>query len=274
MISVLLSGYGNWGRVLARNILAHPDFFLEAVHDPSSEARHDARLANLHTYRTFADALDGTNASVVILATPIEYQVDAAIMAIQRYRHVMMAKPGPRTLIDAERLYNAADAKGRSVVVDYTMMMADGYQDIQRTTSKVYAADAIRRAEGRRSTANIIDDLAVHDVAMLVGLDAEMRVRTANVSEDSASIILENVHGVPSIRILSEYNAEETERTLIVNGVEWNQLRKGYGPGPVWERLSSLKRVVRGEQSDNRLVVFETTRILEEIKRAKPRPVY
>jgi predicted dehydrogenase len=267
MISVLLSGYGKWGRILARNLLEHPDFFLEAVHDPASDARQDARAANLHTYRTFSDALDDTNAQLVILASPIESQVDAAILALQRYRDVMMAKPGPRTMIECKRLYAAAEARRRHLVVDYTMMMADGYRDLQDVADRVWMFDAIRRAKGRRSSASIIDDLVVHDVAMLVGLDPSVSVYSADVAEDSARIVLTNHAGVNACTIIAEYNAEKPERRMIVNGEEWNQLRKDHGPGPVWQRLSYMRGVLRGTESDNESVVRETTRVLEEIKR-------
>jgi len=267
MISVLLSGYGKWGRILARNLLKHPDYFLEAVHDPTSDARNDARAANLHTYRTFSDALDDTNAQLVILAAPIEQQVESAILALQRYRDVMMAKPGPRTMIEAERLYRMADVKHRHLVVDYTMMMADAYQDLQRTTDGVYMFDAVRRAQGRRSSASIVDDLVVHDVAMLVGFDSTVRVASASVTDDSAEIILTNRAGVNAHRISAERDASVSERRIIVNGEEWDQLDAVRGPGPVWNRLSNMRDVVRGAAPDNRVIVRETTRIHEEVRR-------
>jgi predicted dehydrogenase len=267
MISVLLSGYGKWGRILARNLLEHPDFFLEAVHDPASDARRDARCANLHTYHTFSDALDHTNAQLVIFASPIGSQVDSAILALNRYRDVMMAKPGPRTINEAQRVYQAADARRRHVVVDYTMMMAERYRELQEITSSVWMFDAVRRAEGRRSSESIIDDLVVHDVAMLVGLDPMVRVYSAEVTEDSARIEMVNHAGVIACTITAEYNADNAERRIVVNGEKWNQLRKERGRGPVWERLTSMRNVVRGWESDNRSVVRETTRVLEEIKR-------
>jgi len=267
MMSVLLSGYGKWGRILARNLLEHPDYFLEAVHDPTSEARADARAANLHTYRTFSDALDNTNARLVVIAAPIEQQVESAILALQRYRDVMMAKPGPRTMIEAERLYRMADVKHRHLVVDYTMMMAEGYRDLHAKVGEAWMFDAVRRAQGRRSSASIVDDLVVHDVAMLVGFDSTVRVASAYVTDNTAEIILTNRAGVRAHRIGAEWDAPESERRVIVNGVEWNQLRKGRDGGPVWNRLSNMRDVLRGVAPDNRIIVRETTRVLEEIRR-------
>jgi predicted dehydrogenase len=267
MISVLLSGYGHWGRVLARNLLKHPDFFLRAVHDPTIEARRDARSANLHTYRTLSDALDDTNAQLVIIAAPIDQQVESAILALQRHRDVMMAKPGPRTMIEVERLYRMADVKHRHLVVDYTMMMSDAYLHLQANAGDVYMFDAVRRAQGRRSSASIIDDLIVHDVAMLVGLDPTVSVASAIVTEDSAEIILTSSASGNDYRIVAEYDAEVSERRMIVNGEQWDQLQDRLEPGPVWRRLSSMRDVVRGRVSDNRVIVQQTTRILEEIRR-------
>jgi hypothetical protein len=102
---------------------------------------------------------------------------------------------------------------------------------------------------------------------MLVGLDPSVSVYSADVAEDSARIVLTNHAGVNACTIIAEYNAEKAERRMIVNGEEWNQLRKDRGPGPVWKRLSYMRGVLRGTESGNKSVVRETTRVLEEIKR-------
>lgn len=268
MISALLSGYGKWGRVYARNLLEHPDYFLEAVHDPSGEAREDARAANLHTYRTFGDALDGTSAQLVILCAPIEDQVASTLLALQRHRHVMMAKPGPRTLIEAERIYTLADARHRSVTVDYTMMKAERYEELQAEVSEVVMFDALRVAADRRSPASIVDDLLVHDLAMLVGLDDQVTIDQVDVGEDRASVRLLNRWGARGCRLVAIRNAGLTDRQLIVNGIEWNQNETGESARPVWRRLSDMRDVVRGTKPDNRDVVRTTTRLLEEIRRS------
>lgn len=267
MISTLVIGHGYWGQVLTRNLLEHPAYFVAGVQDPDADARRLARKKNIYTYSTLDDALDHARAQLVIIAAPIGDQMNAGFAALQRYSHVMMAKPGPATSEECVRLYAAADRRNRTVTVDYTMMMAPEYRMLQEETSAVYMFDAFRRASGRRSSESIVEDLVVHDVAMLVGLDRSVSVDEAEVSDDSARIVFRNRIGVRSSMIVAEYNADKIERRLIVNGNEWDQLRQTMDRGPVWHRLDEMLLVMSGQMEDNRAIVRETTRVLDEIRR-------
>jgi predicted dehydrogenase len=267
VIRTLVTGYGYWGRVLTRNLLAHDEFFVAGVHDPDARAREDARSANLYTFRTFDDALAFTNPQLVVIASPIGTIIEPAIQAVSRYANVMMAKPGPVTMRDAERIFARADSKGRSVFVDYTMTAARRFSDLRSRVAfdGFDRVECCRFATGSRTTAPILYDMMVHDLALVASLDdsLEWRVAEKEFSAEYGRVVLEA--GARVAILEARRDAIAAKRELVIDDViVWDQLEDDDARSPVQARLDRVAAALLDGWSDNRLEVMRVTRLLEE----------
>ena len=273
MIRTLVTGYGYWGGVLTRNLLEHPDFFVAGVHDPDTERRAAARAANLYTYRTLQDALDATTPQLVVIASPIGSQVEAAMMALSRFAHVMIAKPGATTVKDVERIDALARRKGRVAVIDYTMRHAYGFQKMQTRAARwgrVLEVHTERDAVGSRTTAPILYDMLVHDVALLHALgDEPWRVRSVDRGEHHLFVWMDTDYAVATLAARTD--SHEQRRTLRITCTggedEWDQLADTIVATPVQRSLSDMSHRIATGAHDMTLE-YRVTATLEDIEAA------
>ena len=270
MIRTLVTGYGYWGRVMTRNLLEHPLFFVSGVYDPSPEARDAARLANLYTFRTLQDALDFTSPQLVVICSPIGTQVDAALMCLARYANVLIAKPGATTLAELRKIDSLAQRKGRVATIDYTMRHDYSFQRILRESASwgaVLEVTAERYAVGSRTTAPILYDMMVHDIALLHALgDDPWRVRSVDRGEHHLFAWLDTDYAAATLSARTD--AEEHRRTLRVTHshgeVEWDQLVDTVAATPVQRSLADIYTRIQRGQHDMSLE-YRVTATLEEI---------
>lgn len=273
MIRTLVTGYGYWGSVLTRNLLAHPGFFVAGIHDPSAERRAVARAANLYTFRTMQDALDATTPQLVVIASPIGSQVEAAMMALSRHANVMIAKPGATSLADLRRIDSLAERKKRVAMIDYTMRHAWTFHQMQTETAllgNILEVTTERFSVGTRSTAPILYDMMVHDVALLHALrDAPWRVRSVDRGDQHLSVWLDTDGAVATLTARTD--AEEQRRFMRVvcsdGDTSWDQLADETAAPPVWRSLSSMARRIETGDHDMTLE-HRVIATLEDIEQA------
>lgn len=273
VIQTLVTGFGYWGRVLTRNMLDHPDFFVAGIHDPSGESRSAARAANLYTFGTMQDALDATTPQLVVVASPIGTQVEAAMMALSRYAHVMIAKPGATIVKDVQRIDSLAQRKGRVAVIDYTMRHAWPFQKMKAkaaTWGNVLEVVAERNAVGSRTAAPILYDMLVHDVAMLHALTNEpWRVRSVDRGESHLFVSLDTDSAVATLSARTDADEQRRMMRIVYSGgdMSWDQLADTPAATPVQRSLSNMACRIRTGDHDMTLE-YRVTATLEDIEAA------
>jgi predicted dehydrogenase len=273
VIRTLVTGYGYWGSVLTRNLLAHPDYFVAGIHDPSAERRAVARAANLYTFRTLSDALDFTTPQLVVIASPIGSQVEAAMMALSRHANVMIAKPGATNLADLRRIDSLAERKKRVAVIDYTMRHAWTFHQMQTESASwgnILEVTTERFSVGTRSTAPILYDMMVHDVALLHALiDAPWRVRSVDRGDDHLFVWLDADWAVATLTARTDAEEQRRFMRVVCSGgdTSWDQLADETAERPVWRSLSDLARRIDAGDHDMTLE-HRVIATLEDIEHA------
>lgn len=288
MIRTIVTGYGFWGQILTKRLVKHPHYFVCGIHDPSLAARERARVeANLHTYKTLEDAINWESPELVCVCTPIADTPGASAYSATRYAHVLAAKPGATTRATAERMVHAADAKGVALVVDYTLTAAPKWHHIKQLVpmlGDLRRIDAVRTTPEGRSTADVLDDLAVHDLSLLVDLDEAIDWRITSSFGDASERSIRMEHGDVEALVTAERRSSELEREFRIIGTKgaltWNQLTDTVvctadggtvmlgadSVDPVTARLWFLSSVIAGERPDNRRVFLDVTRLVEDAK--------
>lgn len=254
LIRTLVSGYGHWGKILTRNLIADPDFFVVGVHDPSSEARASAEAINLPTFERLGDAFDATPIHLVVIASPIGSQYQTAIHALSRYANVMLAKPGATRMVELERIDRLARKKGRVAAIDYTMRNSLGFDALCRDArgmGELQHVECERFSVSSRSSAPILHDMMVHDIALvcamrndpweIIGVDKDdAYVRVVLRSGECWAVLTAGTDAIEPVRIMRISGA--------LGSAEWNQLEadgREVSETPVGRSLSRMASAIR-----------------------------
>jgi predicted dehydrogenase len=200
-IRVAQIGYGYWGTNLARNAAANPDMALTAICDLSEENRSRAKQAfpNVKICGDSAEVLEDPHMDAVIVVTPAGTHAEICSNALKAGKHVLVTKPLATSVDDARRLADAADAAGRTLLVDHTFLYAPAVTYLKRSLSagdlgRVLYYDSMRTGLGIFKTdANIVDDLAIHDLAILEYLFEDLPTTASAVVVPSFDDLRENL---------------------------------------------------------------------------------
>ena len=292
MIRTLLVGYGYWGRILAENLLAHPTYFLAGVQDPEASAVLDARAKNLHAFSSLEDAMQATHPQLVVIAAPIGRMEVPATRALQGYAHVMMAKPGVDSLDAYDRLVRLAEYVQRRVCIDYTMLAASSWATIlneQHKLGGITKFHSVRSAVGNRTGAPLVDDMLVHDLAMLVDLNPDRKWLVDSASVTSTRVSARLVCESATALLEADTESKEPMRSLYLGGagawLVWDQLEdviessdasimatwyedEKIPCSPVQRRLNGLVNVVNQRCDDNRVVARRVIELRDDIMEA------
>lgn len=174
---VAVVGCGHWGRNLVRNL--HSLGALAAVCD---EADGPARAMSKQ-YNTKLIALEAAlaDASIeaLVLATPVATHARIALRALEADKHVLVEKPLALNVADALRVKEAAEARGRVLMVGHLlqyhpaflklrdMIAAGELGRLKYVCSRRLNLGRIRREE------DVFWSLAPHDLSMILALTGE-----------------------------------------------------------------------------------------------------
>lgn len=276
MTRVVLCGYGRFGRVYADRIRQHAQLDLVGVVEVGA-VQDAVRDAGLRPFDTLREALDVTHPGLVVVATPPALHAVLGIEALQRHVDVMLAKPGALSQDEAERIVSVAWRRGRRVVVDYTPMMSPAWQQLRALPwdDGILTMRLVRRGVQAYQPCGALWDLAPHDVAMALDLDATDRVVDVvacgwwypEYDEPVGAWLHLSHQSGRTTRIEVDWMAATTERRVEVVEYDrmhvWDQVadtvgwtRRGYRCGDdgnvkgVWDLTPNLSPVV-GDGQDN-----------------------
>jgi predicted dehydrogenase len=184
MIKVGIIGYGHWGPNLVRAFHTAAGSKVVVVAD----ARPERQAALLEKYPDIEVCEEGLaliqrpDVDAVVIATPTYTHYNLAKLAIENGKHLLVEKPLTNVASEANDLVELAERFGLTLMVDHILLytgvaqkMAEIVQQGAIGNLKYY--DATRYAFGLfQPDVNVLWDLAPHDIAVMLHLQAERPV--------------------------------------------------------------------------------------------------
>lgn len=156
-------GAGNMGRHHVRIMGQHPDIDLIAVVDPDIERAMPLAKASGST--AIASIAELADIDLAIIATPTQFHVEAALELINRGVSVLIEKPLAESPEQAQRLVDAATAKGVTLAVGHVERFNPAVATLAHLISNPNMISIERLSPYTpRIHDSVIYDLAIHDV--------------------------------------------------------------------------------------------------------------
>lgn len=228
MIRVGLVGYGYWGPNLARNLAESPGVELLVISDadPARRALASRRHAGVTVNDDVSVALDRLDALVV--ATPPAGHHAIALRSLEAGKHVLVAKPLAQTVLEAEELAAAAEARGLVLMVDHTFVHTGAVRELARVAPSLgrplyYDSQRVNLGLIQRD-ADVLWDLAPHDLSIIravlpgerpVGVACAAEDRTGNGQADVAWLTVWHESGFVAHAHLSWLSPVKVRRALL-----------------------------------------------------------
>ncbi len=175
MIKVGVIGCGYWGPNLIRNFNAQPECELSVIADLDENRLQQVGLLYPNTKKTtnYKEMLEDPDIDAVVVATPMTTHCPLGTEVLEAGKHLFLEKPMATNSADCRSLNALAESKDLQIMVGHTFIytsavrkiksLMDGgemgdihYVNIERVNLGLFQKDA-----------NVIWDLAPHDVAML-----------------------------------------------------------------------------------------------------------
>jgi predicted dehydrogenase len=200
-VSLAVVGLGYWGPNLARNVESIQGAQLSWCCDADAQARD--RFAPSFKDTRFTGSLDELLADQeldgVLLATPVRTHAQLAVRVLEAGKHCFVEKPLALSVLDAERVVQAARSAGRVLMVGHLLEYHPG---IRRLAELVRAGElgtvhyiyTNRLNLGQlRADENALWSLGAHDVSVVLHLIGEEPVECSAHGE---SYVREGVQDV------------------------------------------------------------------------------
>jgi len=174
MIGIGLVGYGYWGPILARNLVA-AGARIVTISDLRDDclAQAKARYPDVDPVSQWQDVIRNPNVDAIVIATPPSTHFQIALSSLIAKKHVLVEKPITISSNHARRLIDTAAMADLTLMVDHTYLYADSIQTIRRMIvegklGELQYYDSLRI--GPRPPfidVDVLWDLAAHDIAIL-----------------------------------------------------------------------------------------------------------
>ena len=175
MINIGIVGYGYWGPNLVRNFAETPGAAVAAVADLDTTKLElvRRRFPAVKTTTNFQDLLADTSIDAIAIATPVSTHFEIGMAALRAGKHLWLEKPMAETSLQARKLVDEAERRGRVLIVDHTFIYTGAVRKMGEIIKsgdlgRVYYYDSIRVNLGLfQRDVSVISDLAVHDFSIL-----------------------------------------------------------------------------------------------------------
>lgn len=210
-VRTAIIGLGYFGPNLLRNFAAQNDCEMVMACDVQ-EANVEKMRKMYPAVRGVADAHDvmsDTSIELVIVATPTTTHFPLAKQALEAGKHVLIEKPMTSTVAEAEELVALAKKNDKIIFVDHTFCFAPSVRrmaDMAKSDAlgDLLYFDSVRINLGLiQKDANVLQDLAIHDLSILSQIIDLKSIRTIcahgskhfGAQEEDAHIHLTNDKG-------------------------------------------------------------------------------
>src|SRR3989338_1286464 len=232
MAKLGIIGFGYWGPNLVRNFNSIDGVQVSCCADlDESRLNHVKELhPDVSVMKDYKEMLAKRDIEAVIVFTPIETHYKIAKDALNSNKHVLIEKPITNSSEHAKELIKLAEKNKRVLMVDHTFEYSSPVRKIKEIISKgelgeIFTIDMIRVNLGLfQEKANVIWDLAPHDVSMLLYYLNEMPATARAIGqsyirggiEDDAHITLEFRNKAMASMHVSWLDPCKIRRTTIV----------------------------------------------------------
>jgi predicted dehydrogenase len=203
MTRVGIAGYGYWGQLLTSRMMALPMASVAVIVDQDADKRKKAELLPHVVVGRSLDDLLQHDLDALVVATPASTHETIVGSALAEGMHVFCEKPLALSSRGSAKLVHSAEQRRRVLHVDHTFLFTQEFKYI----AAIFQSDPIRSYCSHRMNVlpvredvSIIEDLAIHDLAMLDAFTSdepeEIFVSAANwPSPDSAIVTMKLFHG-------------------------------------------------------------------------------
>jgi len=193
-IRVGLIGFGYWGPNLCRNVSNHPMALLTGICDSDANNRRRAAIQypGLRIFEHAQELMDDSAIDAIVIATSASTHAALADTALTRGKHVLVTKPISTTAASAAALAEQAKKSRRVLLVDHTFLYTPAVAKLRELLDDDVLGDALYYDAMRtglgifKSDADVVQDLTVHDVAIVDYLFSE---RPTSVTATSVASI-------------------------------------------------------------------------------------
>ncbi|MDQ3770192.1 MAG: Gfo/Idh/MocA family oxidoreductase [Actinomycetota bacterium] len=180
-VRVGVVGLGYWGPNLARVFANLPGAELRWCCDGRQEARE--RLAAVHRQARFTGELDDLlgdpDLDAIVLATPVSTHASLALRVLEAGKHCFVEKPLAQSVADAQQAVEAADRRGKVLMVGHLLQYHPGVVKLKELASSGELGDVQYIYGNRlnlgqlRADENALWSLGAHDVSVVLYLAGE-----------------------------------------------------------------------------------------------------
>ncbi|MBZ0232800.1 MAG: Gfo/Idh/MocA family oxidoreductase [Deltaproteobacteria bacterium] len=172
---VAVIGVGTWGLSHLRTLAAEPRAELTWVCDLDAAALRSASAVapTARATQSFDEVLGARDVDAIVIVTPAVTHADLAVKALRRGRHVLIEKPLALSVADAERVVEAAQRAGTTVLVGHLMLYHPAVDYLRKLVSSrelgdIFYLSSVRANLGRlRRDENALWSFGPHDLSMI-----------------------------------------------------------------------------------------------------------
>jgi predicted dehydrogenase len=175
MIKMGVIGCGYWGPNLIRNFSAQAGVQLAYISDLDEKRLNHVGLLypGVAKTRNYRDILDDPEVQAVVVSTPMSTHFPIGREVLEAGKHLFLEKPMATTTEDCRTLNRLAAERGLHIMVGHTFVYTAAVRKIKTLMEagelgEIYYVNISRVNLGIfQKDANVVWDLAPHDVAML-----------------------------------------------------------------------------------------------------------
>jgi len=209
-LKVGVIGYGYWGPNLARNFAELPSADLVAIADLSDNQIERARskFPEIVLTKDYHD-LFGMGLDAVVVATPPAAHYPVAKEALENNLHVLVEKPITRNSQEAEELIKLSDERGLTLMVGHTFAYNSAVHAMKKFIESkelgdIHYIDSARLNLGLfQKSANVLWDLAVHDISILLYL---LDQNPISVSAQGMKCVFKDIYDIAYLNVVFPNN--------------------------------------------------------------------
>lgn len=178
MLNLAIVGLGYWGGHLLRNFLNTPGIRVTALCDIRHEAlaRASEKAPDARCFQDFESMVREAAADAIAVITPAKTHFPFAQQALTAGRHVFLEKPATQSVADMRELVRLARAGNLALHIDHTPIFPPTVGRLKAEIDRrrmdtgvgLRTYSSVRMGPyALRDDANIVEDMAIHDLAVL-----------------------------------------------------------------------------------------------------------
>ena len=261
-IKIGIIGLGYWGPNLLRNFQSSKHCYVTYVCDKNKKILDNIKKNNplISTTTNYKELIKNSKVDAVVISTPIKTHYEISLDCIKNGKHIFVEKPLSDSIKKAREIVIKAKRKKLTLFVDHTFIYTDSIIKIKKllekkAIGKLLYYDSTRINLGLfQDDANVLWDLAVHDISILLYLMNSMPISVSATGHSHIKNKPENIGFITlkfknnfvahiNVNWLSPVKIRQTliggsKKMIVYNDIEPSEKIKIYDKGITenWER--------------------------------------